>query len=259
MSGGTRYPVNLVDFREEASDRENLPQVRGAGTRCRAGTAPADAGPAGRARNPERREGADARRARRASGCACCSRADGVDRRYHPMAARPARVISTSPMPDTDDARGRAALHRRLPRPSTRTTDSCRAPRLEAVMASLPSDPSFDSFDRALAHVTGPRLPHDTELATAQALMDVAVRVPDRVGSLAVLDPSELPAARRRGPDRPAVHHAGRRRARALAPRRSGRRPSRSAVDARRSGCSSSRASSTSSTASIICCSCSAS
>jgi hypothetical protein len=45
-------------------------------------------------------------------------------------------------------------------------------------MASLPSDPSFSSFELALAHVTGPRLQQDTEFATAQGLMDVLLEYP---------------------------------------------------------------------------------
>lgn len=47
------------------------------------------------------------------------------------------------------------------------------APRIAAVMASLPSDRSFDAYDTALAHVTGPRLPDDTEFVIAQGLLDV--------------------------------------------------------------------------------------
>jgi hypothetical protein len=51
-------------------------------------------------------------------------------------------------------------------------------PAITAVMASLPSDPSFASFDQALAHVTGPRLPTETEFAIAQGLMDVLFEYP---------------------------------------------------------------------------------
>ena len=47
------------------------------------------------------------------------------------------------------------------------------APRVAAVMASLPSDRSFDSYESALAHTTGPRLPDDTEFVIAQGLLDV--------------------------------------------------------------------------------------
>jgi hypothetical protein len=52
------------------------------------------------------------------------------------------------------------------------------APAITAVMASLPSDPSFASFDQALAHVTGPRLPTETEFAIAQGFMDVLFEYP---------------------------------------------------------------------------------
>ena len=47
------------------------------------------------------------------------------------------------------------------------------APRVAAVMASLPSDRSFDSYESALAHTTGPRLSDDTEFVIAQGLLDV--------------------------------------------------------------------------------------
>jgi uncharacterized membrane-anchored protein YitT (DUF2179 family) len=45
-------------------------------------------------------------------------------------------------------------------------------PRLAAVIASLPSDRSFDGFEQALIHVTGPRLSDDSGLPTQQALLD---------------------------------------------------------------------------------------
>ena len=47
------------------------------------------------------------------------------------------------------------------------------APRVAAVMASLPSDRSFESYDLALAHTTGPRLPDDTDFVIAQGLLDI--------------------------------------------------------------------------------------
>ena len=165
-----------------------------------------------------------------------------------------ARAISTLPTRIP-----RCAMPPAFPVPLPRRVEDDRqlpAPTLEAVMASLPSDSAFGSFEQALAHVTGPRLPTETELAMAQAFMDVLFgprsnRIAD--GS----HRSEFPAPRRRGPHGPPVHHAGRNGARALAPQRSGRRASRPAVD-QACGCSSSRASSTSSTASTISCSCSA-
>lgn len=57
--------------------------------------------------------------------------------------------------------------------------------RLVAVLASLPSDRSFASFDQALAHVLGPPLPDSTEIVWQQAVMDVLFEYPiasDRSG-----------------------------------------------------------------------------
>jgi hypothetical protein len=46
-------------------------------------------------------------------------------------------------------------------------------PKIVSVMASLPSDDSWESYEAALAHVTGPPLPEDTELILEQGLLDV--------------------------------------------------------------------------------------
>src|ERR1044071_727326 len=46
-------------------------------------------------------------------------------------------------------------------------------PRIAAIRVSLPSDRSFASYDSALAHVTGAKLPATTELIWQQALLDV--------------------------------------------------------------------------------------
>ena len=46
-------------------------------------------------------------------------------------------------------------------------------PRVAEVRASLESDRSFATYDEALAHLTGPRLPDDTELVWTQGLLDV--------------------------------------------------------------------------------------
>lgn len=54
------------------------------------------------------------------------------------------------------------------------------SPRVAAVRVSLPSDTSFDSYNRALAHVLGPPLADDTEVVTAQALLDVVLDYPLR-------------------------------------------------------------------------------
>ena len=58
------------------------------------------------------------------------------------------------------------------------------APRLVAAQISLPSDRSFASFDTALAHVTGPPLPPDTALVWNQAPDRRPVRVSDQLGSI---------------------------------------------------------------------------
>ena len=52
------------------------------------------------------------------------------------------------------------------------------APRLSAATISLPSDLSFESFDAAYAHITGPRLPDETALMSTQGLLDVAFEYP---------------------------------------------------------------------------------
>src|SRR5215831_6993575 len=46
-------------------------------------------------------------------------------------------------------------------------------PVVASVRAALPSDRSFTSYDEALAHVTGPPLPGDTEYVWGQGLLDV--------------------------------------------------------------------------------------
>ena len=56
-------------------------------------------------------------------------------------------------------------------------------PLVVAVRASLPSDKSFASYEEALAHVTGARLPDDTELYWNQGLLDVLFEYPIRSDS----------------------------------------------------------------------------
>jgi hypothetical protein len=53
-------------------------------------------------------------------------------------------------------------------------------PRVAAVRASLQSEPSFVSYDSALAHVLGPRLSDDTEFPWVQGLLDVLFEFPIR-------------------------------------------------------------------------------
>ena len=56
-------------------------------------------------------------------------------------------------------------------------------PRVVEVRASLPSDKSFASYEEALAHLTGPRLPDNTELYWNQGLLDVLFEYPIRSDS----------------------------------------------------------------------------
>jgi hypothetical protein len=51
-------------------------------------------------------------------------------------------------------------------------------PPATAVRLSLPSDTSFDSYERALAHVSGAPLAPEVELASSQALVDVMLEYP---------------------------------------------------------------------------------
>ena len=51
-------------------------------------------------------------------------------------------------------------------------------PEVTAVRASLPSDRSFESYERALAHITGPPLPVETNLIWEEGLLDVAFSLP---------------------------------------------------------------------------------
>jgi hypothetical protein len=52
------------------------------------------------------------------------------------------------------------------------------APQIAAARVSLESDRSFDSYEDALAHVTGPKLPNDTQVYWDQTLMDVLFDYP---------------------------------------------------------------------------------
>ena len=51
-------------------------------------------------------------------------------------------------------------------------------PRVVEVRAALPSDRSFASYDEALAHLTGPRLPDNTEFLWTQGLLDIFLEYP---------------------------------------------------------------------------------
>ena len=52
------------------------------------------------------------------------------------------------------------------------------APTVVAARISLPSDPSFAAYDRALAHVRAPPVPPGTDLILEQAMLDVVLRTP---------------------------------------------------------------------------------
>ena len=52
--------------------------------------------------------------------------------------------------------------------------------QLRAVRVSLPSDRSFASYEQALAHVTGPPLPPETEIFWQQAMLDALFEYPIR-------------------------------------------------------------------------------
>jgi len=54
------------------------------------------------------------------------------------------------------------------------------SPQIAAVRVSLPSDRSFGSYEEALARVTGPPLPDDTEIYGSQAMLDVLFEYPIR-------------------------------------------------------------------------------
>ena len=51
-------------------------------------------------------------------------------------------------------------------------------PRLLAVRASLESDKSFASYETALAHITGPKLPESTQVAWDQTMLDAWLEYP---------------------------------------------------------------------------------
>jgi hypothetical protein len=51
-------------------------------------------------------------------------------------------------------------------------------PEVSAVRASLPADRSFETYDQALASITGPPLPPETNLIWEEGLLDVAFSFP---------------------------------------------------------------------------------
>ena len=82
-------------------------------------------------------------------------------------------------IPDADSALQRAAMQWVANEIDVYENDvRLEGQRLVAVLASLPSDRSFGSFDQALAHVLGPRLPDATEIVWQQAVLDVLFEYP---------------------------------------------------------------------------------
>ena len=53
-----------------------------------------------------------------------------------------------------------------------------RNPRIDQAMMSLQSDQSFASYQSALAHLTGPRLPNDTQVYWQQTYVDAMLEYP---------------------------------------------------------------------------------
>ena len=52
-------------------------------------------------------------------------------------------------------------------------------PRVVAIRISLPSDKSFETYEEALAHLSGPKLNNDMKLVWDRVMMDVQARIHD--------------------------------------------------------------------------------
>ena len=70
----------------------------------------------------------------------------------------------------------------------TRKTTRLPVPELVAVRVSLPSDRSFQAYETALAHITGPPLTDDNELPVEQGLLDAWIEYPIAVRSVPFCD-----------------------------------------------------------------------
>ena len=68
-------------------------------------------------------------------------------------------------------------------------------PRVAAVRASIPADRSFDAYDQALAHITAPPRPDETDVFVAQGLLDAILEYPIESDRSGLFSPSERPAA----------------------------------------------------------------
>jgi hypothetical protein len=53
-----------------------------------------------------------------------------------------------------------------------------RNPRIDQALMSLQSDKSFETYDTAFAHLTGPRLPNDTQVYWQQTYVDAMLEYP---------------------------------------------------------------------------------
>ena len=114
--------------------------------------------------------------------------------------ARRRRAARRGQPVDRRQRRGLRGRHRVSPTRSSST----RAYR------SHPTGPSA-SYEEALAHLKGPRLPESMDLYWNQQLLDVLFEYPDRVGRIRLLDPSAARAAGTAGRDHAALPAAGRR------------------------------------------------
>ena len=128
------------------------------------------------ARDPGGRHRPGVREARRAAAAPAGAGAPGGHaRRGLPHARAPATSTWTSARPVP--AARRPSSGSATTCGSTRTARGSERRRIAAARVSLPSDRSFAAWDDALAHVTGPPLAGDTELAPDQALAGRAARV----------------------------------------------------------------------------------
>ena len=208
-------------------------------------------------RHSQRRHGPGLPEAGRTAPPAAGPRAAQGDARHGlPQAARrdqhrPARPRARR----ADAARRRDPLGVGLPRPLRERRRSSARRASSSVRAALQSDKSFASYDEALAHLTAPRLPAQTEFFWSQGLLDVLFEYPIHSDQsrfsieprLARLGIRTLTVLRFLPP--------GGARPRLRVPRRSRAGAARSALASGGAAVRQARASSTSSTAPTTCCS----
>ena len=107
--------------------------------------------------------------------------------------------------------------------------DVLPAPRVVSVRAALQSDKSFASYDEAHRSPDRARAAGPDRVLLEPGSARRALRVPDSLGPVALLDPAAAGAPGHPDADRAALPAAGRRRARLRVPRRPGARAARSA------------------------------